>query len=160
MLNLSSFISLTINGKTYSLNIDNRWTLLNVLREAIGLKGTKRGCDLGECGSCTVILKGRSVNACQILAISLGCSDVRTIEGISDGLNIHPVQQAFIENDGGQCGFCTPGFVMSTVALLESNPAPTEEEIVAGLGGNLCRCNAYGAIINSVKAAVGKSPNG
>ncbi len=160
MLNLSSFISLTINGKTYSLNVDNRWTLLNVLRDAIGLKGTKRGCDLGECGACTVILKGRSVNACQILAISLGGSEVRTIEGISDGLNIHPVQQAFIENDGGQCGFCTPGFVMSTVALLESNPAPTEDEIVAGLGGNLCRCNAYGAIINSVKAAIGKSSNG
>lgn len=159
MLNLSSFISLTINGKTYSLNVDNRWTLLNVLRDAIGLKGTKRGCDLGECGACTVILKGRSVNACQILAISLGGSEVRTIEGISDGLNIHPVQQAFIENDGGQCGFCTPGFVMSTVALLESNPAPTEDEIVAGLGGNLCRCNAYGAIINSVKAAIGKSSN-
>jgi len=151
---------LTINGKTYSLNVDNRWTLLNVLRDAIGLKGTKRGCDLGECGACTVILKGRSVNACQILAISLGGSEVRTIEGISDGLNIHPVQQAFIENDGGQCGFCTPGFVMSTVALLESNPAPTEDEIVAGLGGNLCRCNAYGAIINSVKAAIGKSSNG
>ena len=160
MLNLSSFISLTINGKTYSINVDNRWTLLNVLRDAIGLKGTKRGCDLGECGACTVILKGRSVNACQILAISLGGSEVRTIEGISDGLNIHPVQQAFIENDGGQCGFCTPGFVMSTVALLESNPAPTEDEIVAGLGGNLCRCNAYGAIINSVKAAIGKSSNG
>ena len=94
------------------------------------------------------------------MAISLGGSEVRTIEGISDGLNIHPVQQAFIENDGGQCGFCTPGFVMSTVALLESNPAPTEDEIEAGLGGNLCRCNAYGAIINSVKAAIGKSSNG
>ena len=160
MSNLSSLVSLKINGESYSLNADNRWTLLNVLREAIGLKGTKRGCDLGECGACTVILKGRSVNACQILAISLCGSDVRTIEGISDGLNLHPVQQAFLENDGGQCGFCTPGFVMSAVALLESNPSPAEEEIVAALGGNLCRCNAYGAIINSVKAAVGKSPNG
>ena len=160
MSNLSSFISLSINGETYSLTVDNRWTLLNVLREAIGLKGTKRGCDLGECGACTVILKGRSVNACQILAISLGGSDVRTIEGLSDGLNIHYVQQAFLENDGGQCGFCTPGFVMSAVALLESNPYPTEGEIRAGLGGNLCRCNAYGAIIDSVKAAVGKNPNG
>lgn len=160
MSNLSSFISLSINGETYSLTVDNRWTLLNVLREAIGLKGTKRGCDLGECGACTVILKGRSVNACQILAISLSGSDVRTIEGLSDGLNIHRVQQAFLENDGGQCGFCTPGFVMSAVALLESNPYPTEEEIRAGLGGNLCRCNAYGAIIDSVKAAVGKNPNG
>ncbi len=160
MSNLSSFISLSINGETYSLTVDNRWTLLNVLREAIGLKGTKRGCDLGECGACTVILKGRSVNACQILAISLSGSDVRTIEGLSDGLNIHRVQQAFLENDGGQCGFCTPGFVMSAVALLESNPYPTEEEIRAGLGGNLCRCNAYGAIIDSVKAVVGKNPNG
>lgn len=160
MSNLSSFISLTINGETYSLNVDNRWTLLNVLREAIGLKGTKKGCDRGECGACTVILKGRSVNACQTLAISLDGSDVRTIEGLSDGPTIHRVQKAFLENDGGQCGFCTPGFVMSAVALLESNPYPTKEEIVAALGGNLCRCNAYGAIIDSVKGAAGKSPNG
>ena len=160
MSNSSTFISLTINGEIHSLIVDNRWTLLNVLREAIGLKGTKRGCDRGECGACTVILTGRLVNACQILAISLDGFDVRTIEGLSDGPTIHRVQKAFLENDGGQCGFCTPGFVMSAVALLESNPYPTKEEIVAALGGNLCRCNAYGAIVDSVKGAAGKSPNG
>ena len=160
MSNSSTFISLTINGEIHSLIVDNRWTLLNVLREAISLKGTKRGCDRGGCGACTVILKGRSVNACQILAISIDGSEVITIEGLSDGPTIHRVQRAFLENDGGQCGFCTPGFVMSAVALLESNPYPTEEEIVEGLGGNLCRCNAYGAIIDSVNGAVRKGPDG
>ena len=147
-------LRLRVNGREHLLEVDTRRSLLWVLREALGLTGAKRGCDRGECGACTVLVDGRPVCSCMLLAVQAHERTVTTVEGLrgEDGA-LHPVQQAFVENDGGQCGFCTPGFVMAAVALLESNGSPTEEEIRRALSGNLCRCNAYGAILRSVLAA-------
>lgn len=146
-------IRLEVNGARHDLEVDTRSTLLDVLRDTLGLTGAKRGCDRGECGACTVLLDGAPINACIALAVTLSGRHVRTVEGLADGDTLHPVQAAFLENDGGQCGFCTPGFLMSAAALLESNPSPSEAEIREALAGNICRCNAYGRIIASVKAA-------
>ena len=146
-------IRLEVNGERHDLEVDTRSTLLDVVRDVLGLTGAKRGCDRGECGACTVLLDGAPINACIALAATLSGSRVRTVEGLADGDTLHPIQAAFLENDGGQCGFCTPGFLMSAVALLESNPSPSEPEIREALAGNICRCNAYGRIIASVKAA-------
>jgi len=153
-------LSLRVNDCQHSLFLETQWTLLDVLRMHLGLTGAKKGCDQGECGTCTVILNGKAVNACQILAVELEGCEVTTIEGISDGACLNPVQIAFIENDGGQCGFCTPGFIMSTVGLLETNQNPSDEEISLALGGNLCRCNAYAAIMDSVRSASRKLKDG
>lgn len=146
-------IRLEVNGERHDLEVDTRSTLLDVVRDVLGLTGAKRGCDRGECGACTVLLDGAPINACIALAATLSGSRVRTVEGLADGDALHPIQAAFLENDGGQCGFCTPGFLMSAVALLESNPSPSEQEIRDALAGNICRCNAYGRIIASVRAA-------
>lgn len=146
-------ITIEVNGESHDLEVDTRWTLLHVLREEFGLTGAKRGCDRGECGACTVLLDDVPVNACMTLAATISGRRVRTVEGLSSRDSLHPVQQAFLENDGGQCGFCTPGFVISAAALLEHNPSPTDDDIRSGLAGNICRCNAYGAIIRSVLAA-------
>ncbi len=148
-----SAIKLHVNGHQHRLEVDHRWTLLRVLREELDLTGAKRGCDRGECGACTVLLDGKPVYSCMLLAVQVGQRQVLTVEGLASGDNLHPVQRAFVEKDGGQCGFCTPGFVMSAVALLQARPDPSEEEVRAALAGNLCRCNAYGRIIESVKAA-------
>ena len=153
-------ISLIVNGRQHSLFLETRWTLLDVLRTQLGLTGAKKGCDQGECGTCTVILNGKAVNACQVLAVELEGGEVTTIEGISDGSCLNPVQVAFVENDGGQCGFCTPGFIMSTVGLFEMNQNPSDKEILVALGGNLCRCNAYAAIMDSVRSASRKLRDG
>jgi len=150
-------IQLEINGARHDLEVDTRSTLLDVVRDVLGLTGAKRGCDRGECGACTVLLDGAPINACITLAATLSGRRVRTVEGLADGDALHPIQAAFLENDGGQCGFCTPGFLMSSVALLESDPSPSEAEIREALAGNICRCNAYGRIIASVKAAGGGS---
>ncbi len=150
-------ITLNVNGQAHSLQVRHHWTLLDVIREQLDLIGSKKGCDRGECGSCTVLLDGKPVYACQLLAVQVGGRQVITIEGLGDGTpnveGMDPVQQAFLQEDGGQCGFCTPGFVMSTRALLNSNPNPTDDEIRQALSGNLCRCNAYGRILESVRAA-------
>ena len=150
-------LTLNVNGQSHQLQVRHHWTLLDVIREQLDLTGSKKGCDRGECGSCTVLLEGKPVYACQILAVQVGSKPVITIEGLGDGSpdpeNMDLVQRAFLENDGGQCGFCTPGFVMSTRALLDSNPSPSDEEIRQALSGNLCRCNAYGRILESVRAA-------
>ena len=146
-------INIEVNGQSHDLEVDTRWTLLHVLREELGLTGAKRGCDRGECGACTVLLDDLPVNACMTLAATISGSSIRTVEGLSSPDTLHPVQQAFLENDGAQCGYCTPGFLMSATALLEHNPSPTDEEIRSALAGNICRCNAYGAIIRSVMAA-------
>ena len=150
-------LTLNVNGQSHRLQVRHHWTLLDVIREQLDLIGSKKGCDRGECGSCTVLLEGKPVYACQILAVQVGSRPVITIEGLGDGSpdpeNMDLVQRAFLENDGGQCGFCTPGFVMSTRALLNSNPNPSDEEIRQALSGNLCRCNAYGRILESVRAA-------
>ena len=148
---------LEVNGQSHPVQVRHHWTLLDVLREQLDLVGSKKGCDRGECGSCTVLLEGQPVYSCQLLAVQVGSRPVVTIEGLGDGTGdpdgMDLVQAAFLENDGGQCGFCTPGFVMSARALLTANPNPTDDEIRQALSGNLCRCNAYGRIIESVRAA-------
>jgi len=153
----SSLVDLIINEEVHQLQIRDHWTLLDVLRDILDLTGSKRGCDRGECGSCTVLMDGVPVYSCQILAVQSQGKPVITIEGLSDNGVMTGLQQAFLDNDGGQCGFCTPGFVISSVALLKDNMNPTDEEICEALSGNICRCNAYGRIIESVRAARDKS---
>ena len=155
----TSTITLDINGRFYSLQIQHQWTLLHVLREELDLTGAKRGCDRGECGSCTVLLAGKAVYACQLLAMQVGARPVMTIEGLAAGNGLDPVQAAFLDNDGGQCGFCTPGFVLAARCLLDTNPNPSDEDIRQALAGNLCRCNAYGRIIQSVREAARLMPH-
>lgn len=151
----TSEITLEINGHRHRLKVRHHWTLLDVLRDQLDLTGAKRGCDRGECGSCTVLLAGEPVYACQVLAMQVGGRPVVTIEGLAVEGHLEPVQRAFSENDGAQCGFCSPGFVLAARALLEANPEPTEEDIRLALAGNLCRCNAYGRIIQSVREVAG-----
>ena len=146
-------VDIQVNGDSRRLEVDSRWTLLRVLRDVLGLTGAKRGCDLGECGACTVLLDGDPVNSCMTLAALCDGKRVTTVEGLGTSESLHPIQGAFLDNDGGQCGYCTPGFVMSAAALLESNPNPTDDEIRHALAGNICRCNAYGRIIESVRSA-------
>ncbi len=148
-----SQISLKVNGRVRKVDVAHHWTLLRALRDALDLTGAKVGCDRGECGACTVAVDGHPVYACQMLALQARDKEVVTVEGLADEDALHPVQQAFLEEDSGQCGYCTPGFVMSAYALLRQNPSPTEGEIRDALAGNLCRCNAYGRIIEGVKAA-------
>ncbi len=148
-----SRITLEVNGSRRELQVDHRWTLLRTLREELGLTGAKRGCDRGECGACTVLLDGKPVYSCQVLALQVGRRSVSTVESLGSTENLHPLQTAFLKEDGGQCGFCTPGFLMSAKALFDDNPAPTESQIRAALSGNICRCNAYGRIVASVKEA-------
>lgn len=146
-------MSLTVNGRVRDVDVAHHWTLLRLLRDILNLTGAKVGCDRGECGACTMIVDGQPVYACQMLAFQARGKEVVTVEGLADEDGLHPVQQAFLEEDAGQCGYCTPGFVMSAYALLCRNPSPSEREIRDALAGNLCRCNAYGRIIEGVKAA-------
>jgi carbon-monoxide dehydrogenase small subunit len=146
-------IELTVNGKTYELTIQPHRTLLEVIRDELKLTGTKEGCGLGECGACTVIMDGRTVNSCLVLAAEADGKQITTIEGLAEGDKLHPIQEAFIEHGGLQCGFCTPGMIMSAKALLDENPSPDEEEIRRGIAGNSCRCTGYTKIIESIKAA-------
>lgn len=147
-------ITLNVNGHPHLLDVAHHWTLLRVLRDSLDLTGAKPGCDRGECGSCTVLLDGSPVYSCQLLALQVDGRSVLTIEGLAaNSGELHPIQQSFLANDGSQCGYCAPGFLLSTKALLDSNPAPSEEEIRSALSGNICRCNAYGRIINSVLEA-------
>ena len=146
-------IQMQVNGKPTKLSVQANETLLDVLRERLGLTGAKFGCGNGECGACTVIKDGKVINACLVLAVECDSSSIRTIEGLSTDHNLHPVQKAFVENFAIQCGFCSPGIIMSTVALLEVNPSPTRAEIKEALNGNLCRCTGYVNIIKAVEAA-------
>ena len=148
-----SRITLHVNGRPRELEVDHRWTLLRTLRDELDLTGSKRGCDRGECGACTVLLDGKPVYSCQLLALQVGDRAVQTVESLGSVDHLHPVQSAFLAMDGGQCGFCTPGFLMSAKALLDANPSPTDAEIRAALSGNICRCNAYGRILASVREA-------
>ena len=150
-------ITITVNGTEHAITVRHHWSLLDVLRDVLGLTGAKRGCDRGECGSCTVLQDGTPVNACQVLAMRADGHDVLTVEGLATVGELSLLQQAFLDEDGGQCGFCTPGFVMATRALLDGNPAPTDAEIREALSGNLCRCNAYGRILASVRAAAARA---
>ena len=146
-------VRLTVNGTLYELSVKPWETLIDVLRDYLGLTGTKEGCGLGECGACTVIMEGKAVNSCLVLAAEADGKRIATIEGLAVGDKLHPVQEAFIEHGGLQCGFCTPGMIMSAKVLLDENPNPSEEEIRKGIAGNFCRCTGYAKIIESIKAA-------
>ena len=136
-------VSLAVNGKTLRAELEPRVTLLDALRDTFDITGAKRVCDRGECGACTVLLDGHTVYACSMLAIDAQGHQITTIEGITQGAQLHPVQAAFVAHDAQQCGFCTPGFVMASKALFDSNPHPTQEQVVKGLSGNFCRCGTY-----------------
>jgi carbon-monoxide dehydrogenase small subunit len=146
--------SVTVNGTRRDVEIDPRLTLVYLLRETLGLTGTHVGCTTGNCGACTVLLDGKTVKACSIFAADVNGSEIVTIEGLSTGVReLHPVQQAFVDHQGLQCGFCTPGMVLSALALLEENPRPTEDDIRHAISGNLCRCTGYQFIVESIQAA-------
>ena len=146
-------IELEINGERHSYEVGEKETLLHVLRERAGLTGAKKGCDLGECGACTVILDGRAVNSCCVFAVSADGKRVETIEGIGTEEHPHPLQQAFIEAGAIQCGFCTPGMIMAAKALLDRNPHPSKEEVRQAMSGNLCRCTGYERIEQAIGMA-------
>ncbi len=148
-----STISLKVNGKSYRLEVEHRQTLAEVLRDQLGFTGTKIGCDRGECGACTVIINGRNMYSCSQLAVWMNGKEVLTIEGLSKGEKLDPVQEAFIAHDGPQCGFCTSGQIMSGKALLMRNPKPSEAEVKRALSGNLCRCGNYNREVEAVLAA-------
>jgi carbon-monoxide dehydrogenase small subunit len=149
-------VRLTVNGTLYELGVHPWETLLEAIRDRLALTGTKEGCGLGECGACTVILDGKTVNSCLVLAVEADGKQVTTIEGLADGERLHPLQEAFIEHGGLQCGFCTPGMIVSAKALLDETPNPSGQEIRRGLAGNLCRCTGYTKIIDSVTSAAKK----
>jgi xanthine dehydrogenase YagT iron-sulfur-binding subunit len=148
-------VQLQVNGKRIDLKIEPRVTLLDALRMRADLTGNKRGCDRGACGACTMIVDGRPVYACSTLAIEVQGKAIRTVDGLATGSTLHPVQQAFCDKDGLMCGFCTPGFIMASVALLEKNPNPTPEQIRRGLDGNICRCGTFSRIFEAVSSVKG-----
>jgi len=151
-----AIIQLNVNAKAYRLKVKSHWTLLDVLRRELGLTGTRRFCSRGSCGACTVIMEGKAVYACSRLAIEADNKKIVTIEGLSDGEKLHPIQEAFIKYDGFQCGFCTSGQIMSVKALLDVNPRPSVAEMKEALSGNICRCSAYPKILESAMAAAQK----
>ncbi|MCL6601351.1 MAG: (2Fe-2S)-binding protein [Paenibacillus sp.] len=146
-------LNCSINGQPISTEVPPTRRLLNVLREDLDLTGTKRACELGRCGACMVLIDGHPVNACLTMAYQCTGTEITTIEGLSEA-GLHPVQQAFLEEGGFQCGYCTPGMVISVVALLAENPQPTQEEVEEALSGNLCRCTGYGGIMRAVNKAI------
>lgn len=148
-------ITLTINGRRYQLQVEPRVTLLDAMRTRLDITGPKRVCDRGACGACTVIIDGRTYYSCSMLAVETQGKNIRTIDGLSQGSTLHPVQQAFCDHDGLMCGFCTPGFVMSTVALLEKTPNPTAEQAKKALDGNLCRCGTNIGVLKAALSAKG-----
>jgi len=148
-------VALTINGRSYKADIEPRVTLLDALRNNFDLTGAKRVCDRGTCGSCTVLLDGKAVYSCQVLAIAAQDHQITTVEGLGDPERMHPVQKAFWDNDAQQCGFCTPGFVVATKAFLDKNPHPTPDQVRKGLCGNLCRCGTYVGVRAAVLQAAG-----
>jgi xanthine dehydrogenase YagT iron-sulfur-binding subunit len=148
-------ITLMVNGKRVDLRIEPRVTLLNAIRNRADLTGNKRVCDRGACGACTMIVDGRTVYSCSTLAIEVQGKQIRTVDGLANGNTLHPVQQAFVDTDGLMCGFCTPGFVMATVALLEKTPNPTLDQAKKGLDGNICRCGTFVRIMEAALKAKG-----
>lgn len=152
---MKKLINLVVNKKAYEIAVAPNRTLAQVLREDLDLSGTKIGCGIGDCGACTVVLDGRPVNSCLVLAVQANGSEVTTIEGVADGQKLHPVQEAFVEHGAIQCGFCTSGMILTAKTLLEKNAKPSESEIRAALSGNLCRCTGYQKIVEAVQAAAG-----
>lgn len=149
-------IALTVNGDTHEILVSPNQTLLEVLRDKLGLMGTKRGCDLGACGACTVLLDGEPYLSCLLLAMDAVGKEIVTIEGLSEGGGLHPLQSSFVELGGLQCGFCTPGIIMTAKAILDEEPRPTEESVKKKLAGNLCRCTGYKKVVEAVMSASGR----
>lgn len=150
---VSKTIQITVNGVATTLSFDTRLRLIDVLRDKMQLTGTHLGCGTGNCGACTIVLDGNTAKSCCILAVDVSGSSISTIEGIGDGGLLHPVQQAFVERHGLQCGFCTPGMVLSALQLLRENPTPNQDEIRHAIAGNICRCTGYVNVVASVKEA-------
>jgi carbon-monoxide dehydrogenase small subunit len=149
-------VTVTVNGREESKEVEPRLLLVHFLRDTLGLTGTHVGCDTSNCGACTVLLNGESVKSCTLLAAQADGAQVKTIEGMASNGDLHPLQQAFWEHHGLQCGYCTPGMIMAAADLLERNPRPTEDEVREGLAGNLCRCTGYHNIVKAVMAASGQ----
>ena len=143
-------INLRINGEPYEVSVKPNTTLLDLLRDEIGLTGTKKGCDTGQCGACTVLLDGKSINSCLVLAVDANGKEVLTIEGLASDGKLHPLQEAFIQEGAVQCGYCTSGMILSAKALLDENPTPKEEEVKKAIAGNLCRCTGYIRIVKAI----------
>ena len=150
---MKRLIELKVNGESYEVAVEPRRTLLEVLREQLGLTGTKEGCDAGDCGTCTVLLDGKPVPSCLVLAIDAQGKDILTIEGMSNGPELHPIQKAFVDYGAIQCGFCSPGMLLTVKALLDENPNPSEAEVKKAISGNLCRCTGYYSIVNAFERA-------
>ena len=150
-------ITLSVNGQTREIAVEPSWTLLETVREQLRLTGSKEGCGTGDCGACSMLVEGRLVTSCLMLAVQADGREVTTIEGLATNGSLHPVQAAFVEKGGVQCGFCTPGMIMAAASLLERNPSPTVDEVRVGLAGNLCRCTGYTKIYESVLAAADTS---
>ncbi len=151
-----STLKLRVNGRTFTSKAEPRTLLVYFLRDELGLTGTHIGCDTGHCGACTIIMNGLSVKSCMVLAVQAEGFNIMTVEGLADGEKLHPIQEAFWENHGLQCGYCTPGMLLASYFLLERNPNPTLEDVRRGLEGNYCMCTGYDSIIESVKAAANK----
>jgi carbon-monoxide dehydrogenase small subunit len=149
-------VRLTVNGENHELFVEPKKTLLDLLREDLELTGTKRGCDGGECGTCTVLLNGQPVSACLVLAVEADGQNILTIEGLADGTHLHPLQEAFIQNGAVQCGYCSPGMILTAKALLDENPRPTELEVKKAIAGNLCRCGTYNKVVKAVLSVAEK----
>ena len=149
-------VALTVNGQAYSASVEPRTTLVDLLRGELGLTGTHVGCEHGVCGACTILVNGQAVRSCIMLAVQADGAELMTVEGLSEDGQLHPIQQAFIDQRGLQCGFCTPGFLMSVYELLQHSPQPDDEEIKDALGGELCRCTGYQSILRSVHLAAAK----
>lgn len=147
----SVFIKTTINGRTYELDVRPNMTLLDLLRDELGLTGTKRGCEVGECGACTVLMNGQAVNSCLVLVPQIDSQEIFTVEGLAEGEMLHPLQESFLDHDAVHCGFCTPGMLMSAKDLLDHSPEPSEEETRAAVSGNLCRCSGYQQIVDAIR---------
>jgi aerobic carbon-monoxide dehydrogenase small subunit len=155
---MKTLITLKVNDRQWDIAVEPNRTLVDVLRYDLGLTGTKKGCDLGECGSCTVILNGKPVNSCLVLAVQASGAEILTIEGLRPSQGLHPLQQAFVDKGAIQCGFCTPGMILTASSLLNQKSNPAEEEIRAALSGNLCRCTGYQKIVEAIQSVGGTDP--
>lgn len=149
---MKKLVHLTVNEQEYEVAVETNQTLVDLLRDQLGLTGTKKGCELGDCGSCTVIMDGKPVNSCLVLACQADGRTITTIEGLASEKGLHPIQQAFVDHGAIQCGFCSPGMILSAKSLLDKNPNPSEDEIRRAISGNLCRCTGYQKIVTAVKA--------